>query len=166
MCNVAVCHSVIVVGFFLLRRGLFLLCRGLFLSRRENFQATGILYGGNKGYFSFQTPSPQPWPLPAQEARCKAKVAAIDIARGGRRGAPRPRLREASPAGHAASGGPGSELGPARDRAIDRARASVSSGPLNWVPGANGAGRMADWSEDVMDITEEESSGIAPPMAV
>ena len=48
MCNVAVCRSVIVVGFFSLRRGLFLICWGSYLSCRENFRAMYILYGGNK----------------------------------------------------------------------------------------------------------------------
>lgn len=102
---------------------------------------------------------------PAQDARCIAKAAAIDIARGGRKATPRTRAQNAAAAGPAPPGGPGPELGPARTRAIDEAREVGSAGPLSWVPGADAARRGAEWTEDDMEVTEEETSGTAPPVA-
>jgi len=48
--------------------------------------------------------------------------------------------------------------------ALQRHDAAGNSAPLSWVPGALQA--TLDWSEDAMEIAEEETSGTAPPVAV
>jgi len=85
---------------------------------------------------------------PAKDGRCKAKAAAIAMARGGRASTLRRNSRSASP--------------------DDAARATGSSGPLNWVPGASASPTVPDWTEDedAMEIVEVEPSGTAPPVAV
>jgi hypothetical protein len=105
---------------------------------------------------------------PAQDARCRAKLAAIAIARGGRPAAhgpetPLPRLAPRTQ--------------PPRGQAIDVARTSAGTGvPLSWVPGSFPNAVSPDWTEDkeepkgvtedAMEIAEEEPSGTVPPIAV
>ena len=83
---------------------------------------------------------------PAQDARCQAKRAAIEIARGRRYGTahvetPQP-MR---PAATASTGG---------------------SALLSWVPGSEPGEPSPDWTEDAMEVTGTEPSGTAPPVAV
>jgi len=92
----------------------------------------------------------------AQDAKCKAKTIAIGIARG-----TRPLVQQSRQEGGAAEP-PATRPGP---QAIDAARSQGVSGLLNWVPGASPA-TLSDWIEDVMEISEVEASGTAPPMAV
>ena len=84
----------------------------------------------------------------AQDARCQAKRAAIESARGRRNGTV-----------HAETSQP------------TRPAASCSSGGaarLNWVPGGEPAETSPDWTEDAMEVTATgmEPSGTAPPIAV
>jgi len=125
---------------------------------------------------------------PAQDARCKAKAAAIAIARGGRvreRGS-RPARQQGTQRGSSprrpeavqTSDTALLEAGQAQPEAgqhtatrpwsqgIDAARSVGTAGPLNWVPGASLARPVAEWAEDEMEISEVETSGAAPPMAV
>jgi len=69
---------------------------------------------------------------PAQDARCKAKGAAITIARGARPGSQRPDTRSDQERLHAPS--PRRHAG---NKVADAARATGSSEPLSWVPGAS-----------------------------
>ena len=122
---------------------------------------------------------------PAQDARCKAKGAAITMARGERSGsrgvrsegpsrAPLPETRSEQKHPRAPP--------PQRHTAnTDAARSSGSTGPLSWVPGAdpqpeqraiqglNAAGNPVthEWVDDcdTMDI-EVGSSGTAQPIAI
>ena len=92
----------------------------------------------------------------AQSAKCKAKTIAIGIARG-----TRPLVQQCRQEGGAAEP-PAIRPGP---QGIDAARSQGVSGPLNWVPGASPA-TLSDWKEDVMEISEVEASGTAPPIAI
>jgi len=89
---------------------------------------------------------------PAQDARCRAKHAAIEIARG----------RRASTLRLAVAWGISQ---PARLSA-----APSAGGPalLNWVPGGAHVETSPDWTEDPMEVTVTgmEPSGTAPPIAV
>jgi len=71
---------------------------------------------------------------PAQDARCKAKGAAIQITRGGRVATPRPETREELECSPAPPPTLTVRPGP---QGSDEARNSGSSGPLNWVPGVS-----------------------------
>jgi len=112
---------------------------------------------------------------PAQDARCKEKTAAIAIARDGRmlkEGKQQPQMTHQAP----------SEQAP-RDRSpgpsIECARVLGRPGPLSWVPVATATlppviltldeesnPAIPAWTKDTMEITEEEPSGTAPPVAV
>ena len=112
---------------------------------------------------------------PAQDVRCKEKMAAIAIARDGRmpkEGKQQPQMTHQAP----------SEQAP-RDRSpgplIERARVLGRPGALSWVPVATATPPPAiptldeesnpaipAWTEDAMEIAEEEPSGTAPPVAV
>jgi len=85
---------------------------------------------------------------PAQDARCQAKRAAIEIARGRRNGTVH-----------------------AETSQLTRPAASCNSGGaarLNWVPGGEPTETFPDWTEDAMEVmaTGMEPSGTAPPIAV
>jgi len=85
---------------------------------------------------------------PAQDARCQAKRAAIEIARGRRNGTAHAETSQPThPAATYSSGG---------------------SARLNWVPGGEPAEISPDWTEDAMEVTVTgmEPSGTAPPVAV
>ena len=103
---------------------------------------------------------------PAQDERCKAKGAAIAMARGGRAVTPRPRSPSPTPRMAGPQPPKTIETSGTQAQGIDAARDSSSSGPLSWVPGATKASAAADWSEDVMEITGEEPSGTTQPVAV
>jgi len=112
---------------------------------------------------------------PAQDVRCKEKMAAIAIARDGRmpkEGKQQPQMTYQVP----------SEQGP-RDRlsdpSIECARVLGRPGPLSWVPVATATPSpviptldeesnpaIPVWTEEAMEIAEEEPSGSAPPIAV
>ena len=104
---------------------------------------------------------------PEQDARCKAKGATIQIARGGRAATPRPETREELECSRAPP--PTLTTGPG-PQGSDKARNSGSSGPLNWVPVVSLATPPAEWTveatEDAMETAEEESSGVAPHVAI
>ena len=82
---------------------------------------------------------------PAQDARCHAKKAAIEIVRGRRNGTAYAEL-----------------LQPTRPTATMSARGSA---PLSWAPGGEPERPSPDWAEDV-EVTGMEPSGTAPPVAV
>jgi len=112
---------------------------------------------------------------PAQDARCKEMTAAIAIARDGRmpkKGKQQPQmtyqvLSEQAPSDRS----PG--------LSIECAGVLVRPGPLSWIPVATATlppaiptldeksnPAIPAWTKDAMEITEEEPSGTAPPVAV
>jgi len=109
---------------------------------------------------------------PAQDARCKEKAAAIAIARGGHtQKAEKQTARQAH--SEQASGTQ------SRTPTMGTARESEHSGPVSWIPAAEdilppaataldteGKPAAPEWTEDAMEIAEEEPSGTAPPVAV
>jgi len=112
---------------------------------------------------------------PAQDARCKEKTAAIVIARDGRmpkEGKQQPQMTYQAPSEQAPRN---RSLGPL----MECARGFGCPGPLSWVPGATATPPSAIfaldegsnpaipvWTEDAMEITEEEPSGTAAPVAI
>jgi len=84
----------------------------------------------------------------AQDARCQAKRAAIEIARGRRNGTAHAETAQPMPPAATCSSG--------------------GSAQLNWVPGGEPAETSPDWTEDVMEVTATgmDPSGTAPPIAV
>jgi len=83
---------------------------------------------------------------PAQDARCQAKRAAIEIARGRRNGTARAEpLQPTHSAATASTGG---------------------SALLSWAPGGKPVESSPYWKEDAMEVTGTEPSGIAQPVAV
>jgi len=95
---------------------------------------------------------------PAQDARCRAKQAAIGIARERRLGGPRWEGSQAPQCQTARPERPGPAAPP---------RNGGSPPPMNWTPGNEAAAATPEWKEDPMEITSSgmESSGIAPPVA-
>jgi len=84
----------------------------------------------------------------AQDARCQAKQATVEIARGRQNGTAHAETTQPTrPAATCSFGG---------------------SARLNWVPGGELAETSPDWTEDAMDVTATgmEPSGTAPPVAV
>ena len=83
---------------------------------------------------------------PAQDARCQAKRAAIEIAWGRIYGTAHAETPQPTHLAATASTG-GSAL-------------------LSWVPGGEPEEPSPDWTEDAMEVTGTEPSGTAPPMTV
>jgi len=91
---------------------------------------------------------------PAQDARCRAKRAAIEIARGKRTSSPCPEMP--------------TEKFPVQPVRPSAAVSAGRSALLNWIPGGAPVEASPDWTEDPMEVTATGmgTSGTAPPVAV